>query len=355
MSTKSETPKKVDSPANNIDNTNTNIDLEEQSVPHTPKGGVKRILTPSPVLRYQCLKKSRQLSGGMADSKELETLEEAMLSQGTITVEPAYVSVPMDPRDITRIANELKLIMLPEIRSVIKDEVPDTQSIVDSAVDSAVRRISETLVKEVSSLKTENSALKMENDNLKKSVTKLQDRVVKLEMIADDSEQYSRRNCIRITGIPEDKDEDTDQIVLKMARDLNNDMKLEDIDRSHRVGKAHTGRARAILVKFSTYRARRNLYSKRMELRNSQNWSGIFINEDLTARRSEILFITRRYVRAKLLKSSYSYDGRIYVRDLADTKHLVTVVEDLRRFGELPLRETEMEIDPASTSTGRPT
>ena len=113
----------------------------------------------------------------MAESKELETLEEAMLSQGTITVEPAYVSVPMDPRDITRIANELKLIMLPEIRSMIKDEVPDTQSIVDSAVDSAVRRISETLVKEISSLKTENSALKMENDNLKKSVTKLQDRV----------------------------------------------------------------------------------------------------------------------------------------------------------------------------------
>ena len=89
MSTKIKTPNKVDYPANNANNTNTCIDLEEQSVPHTPKGGVKRILTPSPVLRYQCLKKSRQLSGGMADSKELETLEEAMLSQGAITVEPA--------------------------------------------------------------------------------------------------------------------------------------------------------------------------------------------------------------------------------------------------------------------------
>lgn len=195
----------------------------------------------------------------------------------------------------------------------------------------------------------------MENDNLKKSVTKLQDRVVKLEMIAYDNEQYSRRNCIRITGIPEDKDEDTNQIVLKMARDLNVDMKLEDIDRSHRVGKAHFGRARAILVTFSTYRARRNLYSKRMEFHNSQNWSGIFINEDLTAHRSEILLITRRYVRAKLLKSSYSYDGRIYMRDLADIKHSIIVVGDLRKYGGLPLRETEMEIDSTSTSTGRPT
>lgn len=96
----------------------------------------------------------------MADSKELETLEEAMLSQGTIIVALVYVSVPMDPRDITRIANEMKLIMFPEIRSVIKDEVPDTQSIVDSAVGSAVRRISKTLVKEISSLKTETSASK---------------------------------------------------------------------------------------------------------------------------------------------------------------------------------------------------
>ena len=156
----------------------------------------------------------------MADSKTLETLEEAMLSQGAITVEPAYVSVPMDPRDITRIVNDLKLIILPKIRSVIKDEEPNIQSIVDNAVDSAVSRISETLVKEVSSLKTENSALKLENYNLKKSITKLQDRAVNLEMIADESEQYSRRNCIRMTGIPEDKDEDTDQIVFKMARDL---------------------------------------------------------------------------------------------------------------------------------------
>ena len=61
MSTKSETPKKVDSPANNTDN--TNIDLEEQSVPHTPKGGAKRILTPSPVLQYQCLKKKSSVVG----------------------------------------------------------------------------------------------------------------------------------------------------------------------------------------------------------------------------------------------------------------------------------------------------
>lgn len=354
MSDSVETPKKIDNSEDSSENKNS-IETGEQPVSQTPKGGVKRLLTPSPVLRYQSLKKSRQLSGVMSESKELETLEEAMLSQGAITVEPAYVSVPMDPRDISRVANELKLIMLPEIRSVIKEEIPDTQSIVDRAVDSAVKRISETLVKEVATLKNENSAMKMENEGLKKSVAKLQERVVRLEMIADDSEQYSRRNCIRITGIPEDKDEDTDGIVLKMARDLNADLRLEDIDRSHRVGKVQAGRARAVLVKFSTYRARRNLYSRRLDLRNSQNWSGIFINEDLTARRSELLFIARKYVRAKHVKSCYSYDGRIYVRDLADIKHSIAVAEDLRRFGELSLRETEMEIDSASTSTGRST
>ena len=79
---------------------------------------------------------------------------------------------------------------------------------------------------------------------------------------------------------PEDKDKDTDQIVLKMARDLNADMKLEDINRSRRVGKAHNGRARAVLLKFSTCRAHRNLFSKRVDIRNSQNWSGLFLIED---------------------------------------------------------------------------
>ncbi|KAH3808810.1 hypothetical protein DPMN_137169 [Dreissena polymorpha] len=37
---------------------------------------------------------------------------------------------------------------------------------------------------------------------------------------ADRAKQYSRRNCLSITGIPEARDEDIDNIIVTMAKDL---------------------------------------------------------------------------------------------------------------------------------------
>ena len=58
-----------------------------------------------------------------------------------------------------------------------------------------------------------------------------------MEEAADLSLQYSRRNCVRISGAQEENNEDTDRIVHNMAKDLNVNLTLADIDRSHRVGK----------------------------------------------------------------------------------------------------------------------
>ena len=51
-------------------------------------------------------------------------------------------------------------------------------------------------------------------------------------------EQYSRRNCILIHGLKEEKNESTDDRVLKLFREeLNEDVLLADLDRTHRIGK----------------------------------------------------------------------------------------------------------------------
>ena len=36
----------------------------------------------------------------------------------------------------------------------------------------------------------------------------------------DEMEQYSRRNCLKIAGIPEEKDENTDTLVLNVIINL---------------------------------------------------------------------------------------------------------------------------------------
>ena len=51
-------------------------------------------------------------------------------------------------------------------------------------------------------------------------------------------EQYSRRNSILIHGLKEEKNESSDDRVLKLFREeLNEDVILADLDRTHRIGK----------------------------------------------------------------------------------------------------------------------
>ena len=123
---------------------------------------------------------------------------------------------------------------------------------------------------------------------------------------------------------------------MNIARDLEAEITPNDIDRSHRVGKPMKQRLRAIIVKFTSYRARRALYSKRMNLRHTNAGRNVFINEDLTAKRSELLFNARKYVKDKLIRSAYSSDGRIYVKDQNDLRRQITVQADLRAFSTLP-------------------
>ncbi|KAH3857793.1 hypothetical protein DPMN_100408 [Dreissena polymorpha] len=61
----------------------------------------------------------------------------------------------------------------------------------------------------------------------------LRDRVIDLECAMDASEQYSRRNNVRIFGIPEspESNESTDDIVIKLCNTLNVDVSVNEIDR----------------------------------------------------------------------------------------------------------------------------
>ena len=75
---------------------------------------------------------------------------------------------------------------------------------------------------------------------------------------------------------------------MSIANDIDSDIRIHDIDRSHRVGNPKRKRAtpREIIVKFSTYRARASFYKQRT-LMKDRGHKGTFINEDITKLRSE--------------------------------------------------------------------
>ena len=74
--------------------------------------------------------------------------------------------------------------------------------------------------------------------DLKEEVTYLKGKVDDITAETDRQEQYSRRNCLLIHGIPEIKNEDTD-VLAKEVIDTKMDIKIRenDTDRTHRIGK----------------------------------------------------------------------------------------------------------------------
>ena len=86
-------------------------------------------------------------------------------------------------------------------------------------------------------------------NELKSASMKVEDLEKKMER----QEQYSRRNCILIHGLKEEKNESTDDRVLKLFREeLNEDVLLADLDRTHRIGKKSdsSSKPRPVVKKF---------------------------------------------------------------------------------------------------------
>ena len=68
----------------------------------------------------------------------------------------------------------------------------------------------------------------------------------------DRQEQYSRRNCLLIHGLPESKNENTDLLAMEaIETKMNIKITDNDIDRTHRIGKPkNNGKMRPVIIKF---------------------------------------------------------------------------------------------------------
>ena len=81
-------------------------------------------------------------------------------------------------------------------------------------------------------------------DSNKKQLESHENKISALERNEEQMQQYSRRNCIRVFGIPEElQGEDTDDKICHLVQErLGVNIKKDDIDRSHRVGKKSTSK-----------------------------------------------------------------------------------------------------------------
>lgn len=168
-------------------------------------------------------------------------------------------------------------------------------------------------------------------DDLDQKIAKMQKLQETVAKDMNNLEQYSRRNSVRIFGLKELPNENTNDLIKQLARDkLSVDLIDTSIDRSHRVGRsAVNGRPRALLVKLTSYQHKLELMKARRKLKGS----GIVIAEDLTNQNHVTLMETKKHAK---VESCWTWDGRILAivktSDGHQTKVNISNVTDLAKL-----------------------
>ena len=153
--------------------------------------------------------------------------------------------------------------------------------------------------------------------------------IAELYDLQDALEQYTRKNSLKIHGVSESACTSTEEVVLKLAEALNVDIYPNDIEISH---KLHRKGIKPIIVKFQSHKAKPRMYKERTKLKHirvsdlypdsttaTRVESGrIYLNENLTSYRRDILKRANQMCKDGLLTSAWSMDRKIYVKTSPD-------------------------------------
>ena len=203
------------------------------------------------------------------------------------------------------------------------------------------------------------AAVKEAMEKKDEEIAKLREELKETRTRLDDLEQYSRKNCVNISGVPETAGETTSELVRDLGTMLNVDISATDIVACHRIGRQTAGKPRTIIVKFGRFDQRQELYAARRRLREvappaggrftSQQLEKIYIADNLTPHRQSVLYAARQLRRKDKLFAAWSDVGRLKVRVTrgGDTK-IITSIDDLR---DLVGNDPDLPAEESSTRT----
>lgn len=189
-------------------------------------------------------------------------------------------------------------------------------------------------------MKSLHEAIKQRDD----AIAELKEELNTLKAKADDNEQYSRRTSVRIVGIPECEDGDRPEVeVTKILSSVNLNPVIQ---RCHRVGPKRATTAsppgssgarnrprsgpRAIICQFTGQRDKLEVMRTRRDIQNA--FPNVAVFEDLTRARASLAFEARQLKKANRIEKTWTADGKIVVKDLKGTIHLIRSHDELSKL-----------------------
>lgn len=222
-----------------------------------------------------------------------------------------------------------------------KNSMGDIQTQLASLKSEASTTVSESRLNKIDILETQLAGLAVKVFNF---FEVMNNRFFDIEQKVDENQQYSRRNCLLLHGVPEMADEDATKVALQVFKEkLGVTIEESQIDRAHRIGNKKKKRTvanavkegtRPIIIKFVSYGPRNQVFSVKRKLKNSN----IVITESLTKMRLELL----KCARVKYgMKNVYTLDGRINVV-INQHKYTVLTKKELESLPEIKTEEEQI-------------
>ena len=191
--------------------------------------------------------------------------------------------------------------------------------------------------KDIDNVKSLTTQLKQDNESLQGQLQATQRELTVTREELNELQQYSRRNNIEISGIPQHEGENTDDIVMKIAGAVGVKVTPEDIDISHRLPRRHQDQRGQvqhppIIVKFTRRTIRNKIYYSRQQLKDKtprqlhlddQSTNRIYINENLTPTTKRLFHQVNERRKHLKWKFIWTSNGKIYVRKNEDAESIM--------------------------------
>ena len=159
----------------------------------------------------------------------------------------------------------------------------------------------------------------------RRKINDQESEIAELYDLQDALEKYTRKNSLEIHGVPESAYTSTEEVVFKLAESLNVDINPNDVEISH---KLHRKGIKPIIVKFQSHKVKSRMNKERAKLKHvrvADLYPGstaatrieserIYLNENLTSYRRDILKQANQKRKDGLLTSAWAMDGKIFVK-----------------------------------------
>ena len=184
-------------------------------------------------------------------------------------------------------------------------------------------------------MKQDYEIIKKENIEILKKNKFLQDKVSLLEKQVNNLDLYGRRQNLEIQGIPYIPNENIKKIAVNVLQKVKDNIKMEDLDLVHRLGKETKDKRnfkenRSIIVRFKTRETRNSIFENRKKTYkftvkdlgfNSSHH--FYINENLNPQTKSLFFEANKLKKEHQWKYIWTKNGTIFTKKDDNTQTFI--------------------------------